>query len=106
MGKRNLEAAIASVQERFVVNVRWLPFLLSPDEPLEGTPVEASLWRLSDPKLEADFLAWFNGHIIYVQIPLLAVATTTLAIRRPLTRSCSPAHDRCTPTSPPARRRT
>ena len=30
MGKRNLEAAIASVREHFVVNVRWLPFLLRP----------------------------------------------------------------------------
>jgi predicted DsbA family dithiol-disulfide isomerase len=38
VGKRNLEAAIASVREHFVVNVRWLPFLLRPDEPLAGTP--------------------------------------------------------------------
>ncbi|KAK7090674.1 uncharacterized protein YwbO-like [Littorina saxatilis] len=40
IGKRKLEKAMESLSDRFQFHVRWSPYLLRPDIPVQGIPVE------------------------------------------------------------------
>lgn len=64
VGKRHLDLAMEAVKDEFEFWISWKPFLLNPNVPEEGMPVEEVLKRKYGPQAAEAFL---SGQSSFVQ---------------------------------------
>ena len=73
VGKRHLDEAMDELKDEFDFSLMWKPFLLNPNTPEEGVPVEDVLGRKYGPEAKEKYL---SGQLSFFEAGKQAVRYT------------------------------